>query len=482
MVPPRPAAPPIALLDLAAQHAPLQEALVAAAARVLGSHTFILGPDVEAFEGELAAAIGATHAIGVSSGTDALVASLLALGVGPGDEVITTPFSFIATAAAIARVGAKAVFVDIEPTTYAIDPAGVLAAINERTRAVLPVHLFGQMADLRRLLAITEPRGVPLIEDAAQAIAASRDGLGSGTSGTLGTLSFFPSKNLGGAGDGGMVLTQDQALADKLRLLRNHGQAQKNVASELGGNFRLDTLQAALLRVKLPHLERWTAARRTVAARYRLLFGQMGLDVAAGALTQDTPFTLPQEAPNTHHVYNQFVLRSPRRDSLHAYLARVGIASAIYYPRPLHLQPAFAGWGYVEGAFPHSERAARECLALPIHPELTEQEQARIASAVMAHDTAPAQSLLPRPSPRLNLRKSSLFSALSALSQLEAAGDRTPRGAAPRFCVCPAHGERRPPRRLLAERVLPCRRGPAAACERALRRLVVAPASRSLPR
>ncbi len=400
MAPPRSPAQPIPLVDLAGQHAPLHDELVAAAARVLASQAFILGPDVEAFERELAATLGVAHAIGVSSGTDALVASFLALGIGPGDEVITTAFSFVATAAAIARVGAKAVFVDIDPITYALDPARVEAAIGPRTRAVVPVHLFGQMADMRRLLAVTTPRGIPLIEDAAQAIAATRDGQRCGTGGRAATLSFFPSKNLGGAGDGGMVLTEDAALAQELRLLRNHGQAEKNVAARVGGNFRLDTLQAALLRVKLPHLERWTEARRDAARRYRVLFGQMGIDVTASTLTAETPFTVPQEAPDTRHVYNQFVLRSPRRDSLRAYLARVGIDSAIYYPLPLHLQPAFASWGYVEGAFPESERAARECLALPLHPTLSEQQQARIASAVMAHDTAPAQSLLPRPSKR----------------------------------------------------------------------------------
>lgn len=400
MAPPRPPAQPIPLVDLAAQHAPLHDELVAAAARVLGSQGFVLGPDVEAFEGELATALGVDHAVGVSSGTDALIASLLALGIGTGDEVITTAFSFVATAAAIARVGATPVFVDIDPLTYALDPSAVEAAIGPRTKAVLPVHLFGQMADVDRLLAITNARGIALVEDAAQAIAAARGGRACGTAGKTATLSFFPSKNLGGAGDGGMVLTQDATLAAELRLLRNHGQAEKNLASRLGGNFRLDSLQAALLRVKLPHLPRWTQARRDAAARYRVLFAQMGVDVDAPALNADTPFTLPQEAPGVHHVYNQFVLRSPRRDSLRAYLARVGIDSAVYYPRPLHLQPAFAYLGYAEGAFPASEQAARECLALPMHPTLTEQQQARIASAVMSHDTAPAQSLLPRPSRR----------------------------------------------------------------------------------
>lgn len=385
-MPPSPA--PIPLLDLAAQYKTIEGEVRAAVDRVLTSQHFILGPEVEGLEHEIASYSRTPHAIGVSSGTDAILVALMALGIGPGDEVITTPYTFIATASCIARLGAKAVFVDIDPITYNLDVAAVEAAITSRTKAVMPVHLYGQMADMKALLAITTPRGIPVIEDGAQAIGAERDGLRCGEAGALGTLSFFPSKNLGGAGDGGMVVSRDEALAKRVRLLRNQGQAPKYFSVEVGGNFRLDALQAAILRAKLPHLDDWTAARNRNADRYRTLFAQVGIDPKNTELRADVPVTLPQTVPGARHVYNQFVVRSARREELRAYLGSRGIGSEVYYPRPMHLQECFASWGYQQGAFPESERAANETLALPIFPELSEQQQFQVVSAIMAFSTA----------------------------------------------------------------------------------------------
>lgn len=376
---------PIPLVDLGAQHATIAADVRGAIDRVLTAQQFILGPEVAALESDIAAYSRTSHGIGVSSGTDALLVALMALGVGPGDEVITTPYSFIATAACIARLGARAVFVDIDPVSYAIDPAGVAAAFTDRTKAVLPVHLYGQMADMTRLLELSRPRGIAVVEDAAQAIGAERDGVRSGQSGTLGTLSFFPSKNLGAAGDGGMVLTSDEALARRVRLLRNHGQAPKYFSEALGGNFRLDALQAAILRAKLPYLDGWIAARQSNASRYRRMFAEQGVDPGAVVLAGETALALPQEATGVRHVYHQFVVRSTRRDALRAHLTAAGIGSEIYYPRPLHLQTCFASWGYGPGDFPESERAARETLAIPIYPELTERQQARVVATIVAH-------------------------------------------------------------------------------------------------
>jgi dTDP-4-amino-4,6-dideoxygalactose transaminase len=383
-----PTSAPIPLLDLAAQYKTIEGEVRAAVDRVLSSQHFILGPEVDALEKEIAAYSRTPHAIGVSSGTDAILVALMALDVGPGDEIITTPYTFIATASCIARLGAKAVFVDIDPLTYNLDIAAVEAAITPRTKAVMPVHLYGQMADMKALLAVTTPRGIPVLEDGAQAIGAERDGLRCGEAGAMGTLSFFPSKNLGGAGDGGMVVSRDEALAKRVRLLRNQGQAPKYFSVEVGGNFRLDALQAAILRAKLPHLDDWTAARNRNADRYRTLFSQVGIDPQNTELRADVPVTLPQTVPGARHVYNQFVVRSARREELRAYLGTRGIGSEVYYPRPMHLQECFASWGYAPGAFPESERAANETLALPIYPELTEQQQFQVVSAIMAFSTA----------------------------------------------------------------------------------------------
>lgn len=364
----------VPLLDLQAQHAPIRAELMGAVARVCDSQRFILGPEVELLEHELAALLGASHAIGVSSGTDALLASLMALGVGPGDEVVTPTYSFFATAGSVARLGARPVLVDIDPVTFNADPAAVAAAITPRTRAILPVHLFGLAADLDPVLEAAQRAGVPVIEDACQAIGARYQDRPVGGLGTVGCFSFYPSKNLSAFGDGGLIVTSDDALAHRLRLLRTHGAEQRYEHRVIGGNFRLDAIQAAVLRVKLPHLGRWTDARRRNAARYSALFRETGLD-GAGVV-------LPTEPPGYHHVYNQYVVRAPRRDELRAHLASRGIGTEVYYPAPFHLQPCFASLGYAAGAFPHAEAAARETLALPIYAELTEEQQAYVVRSI----------------------------------------------------------------------------------------------------
>ncbi len=359
---------PIPMLDLEAQNGPLVEEVREAMDRVVQSQRFIMGPEVEALEAELAAYLGVPHAIGVSSGTDALLVALMALGVGPGDEVVTTPFSFFATAGCIARVGAKPVFADIDPVTMNLDPARAEAAISERTRAVMPVHLFGQPA------AIPRTHGIPVVEDAAQALGARTDAGPVGALGAFGCFSFFPSKNLGCFGDGGLVTAADPALADAARVLRVHGGAPKYFHAVIGGNFRLDPLQAAVLRVKLPHLDRWTKGRRDNAALYDRLFAEAALDPEL--------LVTPRRAAEGH-VYNQYVIRTPRRDALREHLAARGVATEIYYPRPLHLQECFAYLGHAEGDFPEAERASREVLALPVFPELGEPRVTRVAEAVL---------------------------------------------------------------------------------------------------
>lgn len=352
--------------DLHAHHAGLEEALVDAARRVIASGRYILGPEVEAFEAECAALCGVPHGVGVSSGTDALLAALMALDVGPGDEVVTTPFSFFATAGAIARVGARPVFADIDPVTMNLDPGKAAALVGPRTKAIITVHLFGRAAAMEPLLATS----LPIIEDGAQAILA-RDGTGApiGARGICATLSFFPSKNLGGFGDAGLVLTRDAAFAARVRLLRGHGAARKYHHERIGGNFRLDELQAALLRVKLPHLSAWTTKRRALARSY--------LDGLAG-----TELGLPPWDPAC--VWNQFVVRVPdgRRDHVARRLASAGITTAIYYPEPLHLQPCFSALGYRPGSLPEAERACAEALALPLYPELPADSVARVIATV----------------------------------------------------------------------------------------------------
>ena len=362
---------PVPLLDLDAQYQPLRTELLAAIARVCDSQRFIGGPEVEALEQELAALLEVPHAIGVSSGTDALLMALMALEIGSGDEVITSTYSFFSTVAAIVRLGATPVLVDIQPGTFNLDPAALRAAITPRTRAIVPVHLFGQPADLDAVIAAAG--GIPVVEDAAQAIGARYQGRLVGNWGSIGCFSFFPSKNLGAFGDAGLVTCTDDHLARRLRLLRNHGMEPKYHHHLVGGNFRLDALQAAVLRVKLPHLAGWSAARQRNAARYRTLFRDAGLDGLV---------RLPAEAAGRTHIYNQFVVRVPDRDRLRVQLASEGIGTEVYYPVPFHLQPCFEGLGYGPGTFPVAEAVAASTLALPIYPELTETQQATVVSAI----------------------------------------------------------------------------------------------------
>ena len=363
----------VPLLDLQAQDAVVGKEVRAAMERVLQSQHFILGPEVEALEKEIAQYSQCKHGIGVSSGTDALLISLMAAGVGPGDEVVTTPFTFIATAMCVARLGAKAVFVDIEPKFFNIDVSRVEKAITSRTRAVLPVHLYGQMAETAELAALCKARGLVLIEDAAQAIGSEENGKRAGSIGQLGCLSFFPSKNLGGAGDGGMVVSNDDVLAARVKLMRNQGQSPKYFAKTVGGNFRLDAIQAAVVRAKLPHLDGWTRARQENAARYRKLFAQAGLA---------EKLVLPEERPGCRHIYNQFVVRTEKRDALQKWLNEHQVGNEVYYPLSMHQQEAFAAWGYSPGAFPQSEKAAKQSVAIPIYPELTSAMQERVVSVI----------------------------------------------------------------------------------------------------
>jgi dTDP-4-amino-4,6-dideoxygalactose transaminase len=334
-----------------------------------------MGPEVEALERELAALIGVEHAVGVSSGTDALLVALMALGIGPGDEVITPTFSFFATAGCVSRVGATPVFVDIDPATFNVDPAAVARAITPRTRAVLPVHLFGLCADLDAILDVAASRGIPVIEDAAQAIGARLGRRQAGAMGTVGCFSFFPSKNLGAFGDGGLVTTTDAALAAELRLLRNHGAEPRYFHARVGGNFRLDALQAAVLRIKAPHLEEWTTARRANADRYRALFAEYGI---GGAVT------LPTEPEGRTHIYNQFVIRTDRRDRLREHLTGAGISTEIYYPVPLHRQECFARLAPPADPLPAADAAAATVLALPIYGELTDAQLRHVAASIAA--------------------------------------------------------------------------------------------------
>jgi dTDP-4-amino-4,6-dideoxygalactose transaminase len=367
----------VPLLDLRAQHATIREELVAAVIGVVDSQQFILGDAVVALEKSIAELSAARHAIGCANGTDALLLAMRALDVGRGDEVITTPFTFFATAGTIHNVGATPVFVDIEPDTFNIRADAVAAARTSQSRAVIPVDLFGQMASLEAIGAAVP--GLPIIEDAAQSIGARRrvDGTWrmAGELPTIGTFSFFPSKNLGGYGDGGMCVTQDDALADRLRRLRVHGGAKQYFHDEVGYNSRLDALQAAVLSAKLPHLAGWSAKRRENAAYYDAAFADLA---ASGVLT--TPFV----SPENESIFNQYTLRVSRRDELQAFLKGRGIGSSIYYPLPLHLQPCFAYLGYREGQCPESERAAREVLSLPIFPELTRDQLDDVVAAVRA--------------------------------------------------------------------------------------------------
>jgi dTDP-4-amino-4,6-dideoxygalactose transaminase len=372
----------VPLLDLQAQYLPIRDELLAAITRVCDSQRFIMGPEVDALEAELASYLGGGEAIAVSSGTDALLLAMMALGVGEGDEVITSTYSFFATAGCIARLGAVPRLVDIDPVTFNLTPERVREVLSPRTKAIVPVHLYGLCADMDPLLAIADEAGVAIIEDAAQALGATYKGRPAGSMGRIGCFSFFPSKNLGAFGDGGLVTTSDAALAGELRVLRNHGARQRYFHDRIGGNFRLDALQAAVLRVKLPHLARWTEMRRENAARYRTLFEQRVEADSVG---------LPIEPADRRHIYNQFIVRVPHRDAVRAILGERGIATEIYYPVPFHLQACFAYLGHRRGDFPASEDAASSTLALPIYGELTAHQLEAVADAMAAalRQTAP---------------------------------------------------------------------------------------------
>ena len=366
---------PVPFIDLMAQYRRISGEIREAVDRVFSSQAFILGDEVAEFECDVAEYCDSGDAIGCASGTDALVLSLLALNVGPGDEVITSPFTFFATAGAIHRVGAKPVFVDIDPASFNLDPEGVEGAITGRTKAIVPVHLFGQCAEMEPLWRIAVRCGLSIVEDACQAIGAEYRGRRAGVLGTLGCFSFFPTKNLGGAGDGGLITTDDPDLAARLRRLRVHGDTGGYRHVEIGTNSRLDALQAAVLRVKLKHLDGWTEARRQNARRYADLFRHYDL------LDAVEP---PPILPDRRHVFNQYCLRvkGGRRDELLTALKESQIGAAVYYPRPLHLQACFQGLGYRQGDFPEAEAAASEVLALPIYPELTEQQQETVVRAI----------------------------------------------------------------------------------------------------
>ncbi len=359
----------VPLLDLRRQYAAIEPDVKEAIDAVLATQRFIMGPNVKELEEKIAAYCNAGYAVACASGSDALLLALWALGVGPGDEVITTPFTFFATAGSISRLGATPVFVDIKPDTYNIDPDLIKPAITERTKAIIPVHLFGQCADADEINAIAREASIPVIEDAAQAIGSHYKDRRAGSLGTCGCFSFFPTKNLGAYGDGGIVTTDDDGLYDRLSILRLHGSRPKYYHKLIGMNSRLDALQAAILLVKFPHLERWNEGRRQNAALYNLLLA-------------DTPAVTPVELPLRRHIYNQYTIRVPERDSLREYLKQRGIATEIYYPVPLHRQECYADLGYAEGSLPVAEKAAREVLALPIFPELTDQEQQYVAECI----------------------------------------------------------------------------------------------------
>jgi len=362
----------VPLLDLQPQYLPIRAELLSALARVCDSQQFIMGPEVEALEAELAGAIGVTHAVGVSSGTDALLVALQVLDIGPGDEVIVPALSFVATASAVARVGAAPVFVDVDPVTLTVEAGAVAAACTPRTRAVIPVHLFGLCADMDPLLSLARSRGLAVIEDAAQAIGATCGDRQAGASDTVGCFSFFPTKNLGAFGEAGLLTTGDGALASRMRRVRNQGSDTKYRHTELGGNFRLDALQAAVLRVKLPHLASWIECRRANAAAYGELIRDTGRLADA--------VTLPVEPEGRRHTFHQYVIRLADRDRVRTELAVRGVGTEIYYPVPLHRQPCFTTGVPVD--CPVAEAAARQALALPIFPGLTRDQQAYVVSSL----------------------------------------------------------------------------------------------------
>jgi dTDP-4-amino-4,6-dideoxygalactose transaminase len=360
----------VPLVDLVAQYRSIQTEIDAAIQKVLITGRFILGDEVSALEGEIATYLGVKYGVGVASGTDALILALRALGIGPGDEVILPAYTFFATAGAVLNVGATPKLVDIDPKTYCLDTEQVEACISPATKAIIPVHLYGHPADMNPILELAQEYGLKIIEDNAQAFGASYHGRKSGSFGDLACLSFFPSKNLGGYGDGGMVVTDDEDLANKVRMLRTHGWQQKYFPEILGYNSRLDTLQAAILRVKLGHVDRWNDRRRELAEAYNK------------SLSRLPDLTLPYQAPGVKHVYHLYVVRSQIRDELQKHLKQKGIASSVYYPQPLHLSDPCKGLGYQVGDFPHAESASRETLAIPLYPEMTLDQVNRVVAVI----------------------------------------------------------------------------------------------------
>lgn len=361
----------VPLLDLKAQYTTIKDEILAEVSEVLESQICIGGPRVTELEKKIAAISDCKFAVGVSSGTDAILNSLMSLDIGNGDEVISTPFTFFATVGCIVRAGAKPVFVDIDPKTFNINAKLIEPAVRERTKAIMPVHLFGQMADMEPIMEVANKYNLAVIEDAAQSITSTYKGRKAGSIGTVGCLSFFPSKNLGAVGDGGMVVTNDEDLYNRLKIMRNHGANPKYYHKFVGGNFRLDPIQAAVLLVRLPHLDNWSEARRRNAAFYDERFA-------------DTVVKTPYISPDCVSIYNQYVIRIPKRDELVTHLKEKGIGSAIYYPRPMHLQECFRHLGYKDGDFPESERAANEVLAIPIYPELTDNMKDYVVETILS--------------------------------------------------------------------------------------------------
>jgi len=360
----------VPILDLKAQFATIRDEVMQAIAEVCETQQLCLGPAVEEFEKQIAAYCGSKHAIGVSSGSDALLVSLMALEIGPGDEVITTPFTFFATAGAIARLGAKCVFADVDEDSFNIDPALIQEKITEKTRAILPVHLFGQIARMKPILEMAAHHNLAVVEDACQSIGATQNGTKAGNFGQLGCFSFYPTKNLGAFGDAGLVVTNDDKLAERVRLLRTHGAKDKYFYERIGGNFRLDAIQAAVLSVKLKYLDRWSEQRRQNAALYDGLF--------AGSVVKT-----PKIDANNVSIFHQYTIRVPDRNKLRRFLAGNGVSSAVFYPRPLHLQQCFAYLGYKQGDFPVAERLSAEVLSLPVYPELTKEQIEYVARTIL---------------------------------------------------------------------------------------------------
>ena len=376
----------IPVLDLKAQYATIKVDVNAAIQEVLDSQHFILGPKVEQCEKAIAAYSQCSYGVGVSSGSDALLVCLMTENIGPGDEVVTTPYTFFATVGAISRLGATPVFVDIDPATYNLDVEQIAAKITKKTRAIIPVHLFGQMADMDPIMSLAEQHGLVVIEDAAQAIGAEYKGRRAGSIGHYGCFSFFPSKNLGAIGDGGMVVTNDVQRAEKVKILRGHGAKPKYYHRVVGGNFRLDAVHAAVVSAKLPHLDSWTAGRQSNAKRYDQLFRKAGLPITPPVVTTD------------RHIFNQYVIRGTSRDELQAFLKTKGVGSEVYYPVPMHLQDCFAYLGVKAGAFPESERAARESLAIPVYPELNDAQAQYVVDCIgeFVEQTAQPRGTQPR--------------------------------------------------------------------------------------